>query len=405
MGDSAQHKKILIISSCFPADPGKRTLMNEFADEALSLGSDVDVLVMEWREVDRSDNFIAAPIPDRMHVYRYTPLLLPFLGKTLAVMAKWIGSSLKAVPRTLHLLFTNKYDVIVVQSPSSAWAPVFLATRLCSGRKYLIQWDFTPYAQKAIGMMSDGPAFRGLLWLESKLIRGFDIIGCMSQMNIEFLKKHYPITKRQKLEILPIWGEPSFPARGNRQEIREKYNLPLDKKIAVFGGTLSRGRGIEDILSAARMASDLAPELAFLIIGNGPIKDEVDAAAGQFGNVLVKSAIPKHDYLDLLGACDCGIVATERDTGVPTFPSKTLDYFRTSTPVVASVEDSTDYGDFLKAENAGCVVEAGDHNGLLRSIVNLVGEGSSRDILTLNGRKLMENYFNVKFVVNRVIES
>jgi glycosyltransferase involved in cell wall biosynthesis len=404
MNDSAQHKKILIISSCFPADPGKRTLMNEFADEALSLGLDVDVIVMEWREVDRSDNFIAAPIPNGMRVYRYAPLLLPFLGKTLAMMAKWLGSSLKAVPRTLHLLFTNKYDVIVVQSPSSAWAPVLLATRLCSGRKYLIQWDFTPYAQKAIGMMSDGPAFRGLLWLESALIRGFDVIGCMSEMNIAFLKKHYSIKSKQRVEILPIWGEANFPAHGDREIIRRKYGLPQDKKIAVFGGTLSKGRGIDDILSVARLASVSASDLVFLIIGNGPIKDEVDAAAAELGNVLVKSAIPKHDYLDLLGACDCGIVATERDTGVPTFPSKTLDYFRTLTPVVASVEDSTDYGDFLRSENAGSVVEAGDHNGLLKAIVAVVTDGDTRAVMVDRGRKLMQNYFNVKFVVDRVLK-
>ena len=78
------------------------------------------------------------------------------------------------------------------------------------------------------------------------------------------------------------------------------------------------------------------------------------------------SAIPRADYLSLLGACDCGIVATQRDTGVPTFPSKTLDYFRAGIPVVASVESSTDFGLFLEQRKAGVRIEAGDHIELMK---------------------------------------
>ena len=173
--------------------------------------------------------------------------------------------------------------------------------------------------------------------------------------------------------------------------------------IAVFGGTLSKGRGTEDIIEAGRIAESQGSKVLFLIVGSGPIEQDVRDASKGLHTVNVMSALPRQEYQLLLQACDCGIIATERDTGMPTFPSKTMDYFRSGVPIVASVEASTDYGDFLKAHHAGFHVPAGEPAALLNAIEKLGNDPALRNELVENGRRLMVNHFNVFKIVDQIL--
>jgi glycosyltransferase involved in cell wall biosynthesis len=405
MVESQREQRVLLITSWFPADVGRRGLMNELADAVVAAGAEIDVIAIDWRDVDITPD----PAPKQGHpglkVYRFKPLIVTKLGKFTRLVVKWIGTPLKAASTTFRLLRTNEYDVIVSGLPSSVWAPVLICFMFSRTKKYLVQWDFLPYHQRAMGLLTGGPAFHTLLLLERLLIRGFDVIGCMSPMNIEFLRAHYWIGSKQRVEILPIWTEAIFPEKIDRKEIRTKYNLPQNMKIAVFGGTLSKGRGLDDIFAAARHAAAQSSPILFLIIGRGPLEEDVRSKAAELSNVKVMSAIPKHEYLNLLCACDFGIVATQRETGVPTFPHKTLDYFRAGIPVVASVEDSTDFGEFLDFHNAGTIVDAGNSKKLLESVIQLCGDKTLRDELVSNGRKLIVDYFNANKIVAKILNS
>ncbi len=404
MVESQRGKRVLLITSWFPADVGRRGLMNEFADAVAAAGTEIDVIAIDWRDVDITPDPPNTKAHPRINVYRFKPLILNQFGNFIRLVAKWVGTPLKAAFTTFRLLRTNKYDVIVSGLPSSVWAPVLICFMFSKAKKYLVQWDFLPYHQRAMGILKSGPAFYTLLFLERILIRGFDVIGCMSPMNIEFLKAHYWIRSKQRVEILPIWTEAIFPENVDRKEIRQKYDLPQNMKIAVFGGTLSKGRGLDDIFAAARLATVHSPKILFLIIGRGPLENEVRAMAKELTNVKVMSAIPRQDYLKLLSACDCGIVATQRNTGVPTFPSKTLDYFRASIPVVASVEDSTDFGSFLEVHNAGVVVCAGDAEGLSEVVIKVFSNQMNVEKLRANGKQLIMSRFDVKLAAKQVQE-
>jgi glycosyltransferase involved in cell wall biosynthesis len=397
-----ESKRVLLITSWFPADVAKRGLMNELADAVVRSGAQIDVIALDWRTVDVQRLTNASHQTEGMNVYRFSPLVLDNVGKTTMLLLKWIVTPLKSAFTTIRLLRKHQYDVIVSGLPSSVWAPIAICFLFSRTKKYLVQWDFFPFHHRAIGLMSGGPAYYISLSLERILIRGFNVIGCMSEKNIEFLRANYWIRKRQKVEVLPIWTVAEFPRKANRKALRTKYGLPPKKKIAVFGGTLSKGRGLDDILAAARIAIKQSPDILFLIIGRGPLEEEVRQKSALLPNFKLMRSIPRQDYLALLGVCDCGIVATQRGTGVPTFPSKILDYFRAGIPVVASIEDSTDYGEFLSLNNAAIVVQAGDHHGLLESIANI---GSLQPTVVSNGKRLISNHFNVDHTVQQLLTS
>jgi glycosyltransferase involved in cell wall biosynthesis len=398
----AKAKRVMLITSWFPADVGRRGLFNEFADAVAATGATIDVIAIDWRDVDLIRNTTKIHEGERQNIYRFSPFIVKGFGRGVGIIAKWIGTSMKAASKTFGLMRQNDYDVVVSFAPSAVWAPVLVASLFPKVPRYLIQWDFVPYHQRAVGMMPSKLTFSVLLWLENFLMRRFDRIGCMSPMNIDFLKRHYKLKSNQKIEVLPIWGEAVFPAYKPKDDLRETFGLPLDRTIAVFGGTLSKGRGTEDIIEAAKIAEVKNSNVLFLIVGSGPIEDEVRKAAAGLRTVRVMSTLPRQHYQLLLEACDCGIVATERDSGMPTFPSKTMDYFRAGTPVVASVEPSTDYGLFLTEHEAGIHVMAGDHAALLSAVERIGSEIDLRNRLIENGRRLMTYHFNVLKIIEQV---
>lgn len=405
MVEKYEKKRVLLISSWFPEDVGRRTLMSEFADAVVAAGHEIDVIAIDWRDVDQTDQPTAIHKNLGMNVYRFKPLLISQPGKSIRLIAKWIGTSLKAVATTIRLLRRHKYDVIVAHAPSPVWAPVLICNLFSRSKKYLIQWDFVPYHQRAVGMMNGKITFNVLLFLERILVRGFDTIGCMSEKNIDFLKAHYWLKPSQRIEILPIWSEPAITKSVDRAKVRRQHGLALEKKIAVFGGTLSLGRGLEDIFKVARLSSEISKNLLFLIVGRGPLENELRELTKEMGNLCIMHALPRDKYQDLLFACDCGIVATQKDTGVPTFPSKTMDYFRVGLPVVASVESSTDFGEFLELNSAGMSVLAGDHEALHNAITVLCSDTKMADRFAKNGRLLLEGYFNVANTVEQIVRS
>src|SRR5690606_34865777 len=106
-------------------------------------------------------------------------------------------------------------------------------------------------------------------------------------------------------------------------DVRRRHKLPTDKHIVVFGGQITEGRGIDEILATADIAPQSRSDIAFLLIGQGRLADEVRNRISQGAvNVIYRERIPRIDYLSLVAACDVGLVVTVRNVDVPTFPSK-----------------------------------------------------------------------------------
>src|SRR5690606_15720497 len=110
---------------------------------------------------------------------------------------------------------------------------------------------------------------------------------------------------------------------------------------------------------AASIAATRELPVMFLVIGDGPLREAVEAA--RFVNashLRWLPRVPRNEYLKVLSACDIALVCTVRNVDIPSFPSKTIDYLRVGLPIVAAVEATTDYGDYLASRGVGVAVEA-----------------------------------------------
>ncbi|WP_435524944.1 hypothetical protein [Chryseobacterium indoltheticum] len=64
----------------------------------------------------------------------------------------------------------------------------------------------------------------------------------MSKANVDYVLNHNPEIDQHKVEINPNSIEPvefSY-SQDEKENIRQKFNLPFDKKIFIYGGNLGR---------------------------------------------------------------------------------------------------------------------------------------------------------------------
>ncbi|MCX8971764.1 hypothetical protein NLN91_22100, partial [Citrobacter portucalensis] len=144
------------------------------------------------------------------------------------------------------------------------------------------------------------------------------------------------------------------------------------------------------------------------ILGSGSLKSDVEKRIfdENIKNVLLYDYVPRDEYLALVSACQLGIVATVDNVDVPTFPSKTIDYFRCSIPVISLVEESTDYGTFV--EKVACAGYSFTHKQIdevVNCIQTMMNNPSHCKELGKNGAEYYQANLAVKFITKRLKSS
>ena len=395
---------VLMVFSKFGRTSESRYLTNDLADAFAARGFAVRVIHLPWdgpqgggEEFYVQDNGVEVLVS--------SPLSLDWLGRTGALLAKWGGSSLIAARRGRRRFGTSPADLVIGMSPIALGAFVWRwALRSARLGSYAYLVDFFPFHHRAIGVMPGGPILKFAHWLESALLRRFTAVGCMSPLGLDYLARNYALRPGQATGVVSLWGPQSLASVSDPAALRRAHGLPRDRPIAVFGGQITHGRGIEDILACADLARRSGSELLFLFIGSGPLAPVVERAVGSGStNVRLLSELGRDDYLALVAACDVGLVATIADVDVPTFPSKTIDYLRAGLPVVASVEATTDFDAFVEEHGFGLAVSAGDPVRMFAAIEAVLTDDRRREGMISAGRRTLRDVFNVDIAVTRML--
>ena len=244
--------KILMLINQFsnagePADPP-----HQLADAFVAAGHSVKVVVIPWQRNETS--VIQYREHDRLKVLRVPPLHVTRFGRAVSLLLRWTYSSLLARRHAKKFLGDDDVDLIYTTSPSVSMAFLirWAIGKFPQARSYLYIVDFFPFHQRAIGLIPGGPIFRVAKWAESGLIRMFDTVACMSPKNVDYLKTHYALRLGQEVEILPLSTAIMSQVDVDKNAVRARYRLPEEKVIAIFGGQITQGRGIEQIIGPSR---------------------------------------------------------------------------------------------------------------------------------------------------------
>lgn len=403
MPSSMPSCRILLVVPHYSRPGGSPTMADELAGAFADAGHDVQVIALPWdAPADGAINRRA----DRpgVDVIRAHPVEWRVAGRLGARLSKWGLSSFLARRKVAAMLHDREFDLLVSGSPAVSTAGIVRwALKRFRPRSFVHVVDFFPFHQHALGLVPGGPILAAAKAAETAMLRRFDVVGCMSPANIAYLERHYRLPATQRHCLLPVFGDVTPPSARDREAVRRAHDLPVDRPIAVFGGQLTDGRGVPEILEAARLSHAVGDDLTFLMIGRGRLEHLVEAylATGR-GNLRWIEGLPREDYLSVAAACDVGMVVTVGDVDVPTFPSKTIDYLRAGLPIAAAVEDSTDYGDFIVAEELGHAVRAGDPVQLIEA-VRYVLATTDRQAFGDRARRVLAEMFDVRSTASTIL--
>ena len=335
------------------------------------------------------------------------------LQKT-SVIEKGIGQVLvesqfkKAIKKYLA---GQTFDLILYSTPPITFPKViaYLKQRNPQACTYLLLKDIFPQNAVDLGMMSkDG--VKGLLYRffrkkEKRLYALSDFIGCMSPANVGYVLKHNPEIEQQRVEVAPNSIEAPCPPKGEKSKdeapwphkgekskdeerslsggsgaIREKYGMPTDRPIFIYGGNLGKPQGIPFLISCLEQNKHRT-DCHFVVIGNGTeyqkltdwyrlqmtnpdvqpsqvlalASEQVRAANPQQQqlSVTVMKGLPKEDYDQLAKACDVGMIFLDHRFTIPNYPSRLLAYLENSMPVVCCTDPNTDVGRLAEENGYG----------------------------------------------------
>lgn len=261
-----------------------------------------------------------------------------------------------------------KFDLVLYSTPPITLAGAVQYIKKRDGaRTYLLLKDIFPQNAVDIGMMRKS-GLKGILYKffrkkEKKLYAISDRIGCMSQANVDYVLKHNPEIDPAKVEICANSIEPQDMrvSAEERAALREKYGIPQDKKVFVYGGNLGRPQGIPFLIECLRKEKD-NQEVFFLVVGDGTEYGKLAAFVEEDKpeNMKLLKRLPKEDYDRLVAACDVGLIFLDHRFTIPNFPSRLLAYMQAGMPVLAATDPNTDIGKVIVEGGFGFWCESND---------------------------------------------
>lgn len=249
--------------------------------------------------------------------------------------------------------FSNvKFDLVIYSTPPITFCNAIEFVKKRDGAKtYLLLKDIFPQNAVDIEMISK-TGIKGIIYKifrnkEKKLYRISDFIGCMSQANVNYVVKHNREVSLDKVEICPNSVEVIDMSVDEkiRKDIRNKYGIPINKKVFVYGGNLGKPQGIEFMIECLR-SQENNEDAFFLIVGDGTEFHKIEAYMknDKPKNVKLMKRLPKEDYDKMVGACDVGMIFLDHRFTIPNFPSRLLSYMQAKIPVLAVTDKNTDVG-------------------------------------------------------------
>lgn len=294
---------------------------------------------------------------------------------------------------------TVKFDLVLYSTPPITFSKIveYIKNRdncLC----YLLLKDIFPQNAVDIGILKKSGIssliYKYFRLKEKRLYALSDYIGCMSTANCEYILQNNPELNKNNIEVCPN----SIEIRDfklnciEKKNIRRKYNIPLDKKIFVYGGNLGKPQGIEFLLKCLYAQKD-NPAVYFLIIGNGTEYNKIKKFINthKLNNTNLIKTLPKEEYDKMIAACDIGMIFLDFRFTIPNFPSRLLTYMQAGLPVLACTDTKTDIKEAIVNGKFGWWCESNNVNKF-NEIVSKIAVTDLEEFSVNSYKYLCENY-------------
>lgn len=304
--------------------------------------------------------------------------------------------------KAIHKHFANVgFDLILYSTPPITLMGVVkeMKKRNPKAKSYLLLKDIFPQNAVDMGMMSKA-GMKGLLYRyfrkqEEQLYKVSDYIGCMSPANVQYVLKHNKWVDPKTVEVAPnnvtlLNENENENWDVERKAILEKYGLPTDKPIFIYGGNLGVPQGIPFLIECLE-ANKNRTDCHFVVVGTGtyyPLlekwyenenhnpnpnrKDSNLSSLTSNLSVTVMKGLPKADYDQLVRACNVGLIFLDYRFEIPNFPSRLLSYLENKMPIVCATDPNCDMGPIANENGFGVWVPSNNVDAFTKSVDSIL---------------------------------
>lgn len=306
-----------------------------------------------------------------------------------------------------------KFDVILYSTPPiTLYDAIKYFKNRDNAKTYLLLKDIFPQNAVDLGVLTKsglkGVIYKYFRGKEKKLYAVSDRIGCMSEANKAYIIEHNSGIDVDKISVVPNSIEPRNVdlTADEKIEMRNKYGIPQDKRIFVYGGNLGRPQDIPFIIECLKSLKD-NEQAYFVVVGDGTEYGKLQnfAETEKPTNLKLLKRLPRDDFDRMIAACDVGLIFLDRRFTIPNYPSRLLSYMQACIPVLACTDSNTDVGNDIVNDGYGWWCESSDPKAfaaLTEKICSMSGAQLSETGET--AKRVLYDKFTVKTSVQKITE-
>lgn len=304
----------------------------------------------------------------------------------------------------------EQFDLILYTTPPITFEKVirYLKNKNSEATTYLLLKDIFPQNAVDLGYLKkNGLIYRYFRMKEKRLYLQSDQIGCMTKNNVDYILNHNSYLSKEKLEICPNTLTPINLKNTNKEInlIRNRYEIPIDKTLFMYGGNLGKPQGIDFLCEILKMMSE-NHNAYFLIVGSGTefpmIKEFI--TKNKIKNAKLISNISRNEYDVLVQTADVGLIFLDKRFTIPNFPSRLLSYMQASLPILAATDKNSDLNYILEENKIGYWSESGDIDHFLSNLNELM-DSNKRMIMGKESKRFFEKNYSTEQAVKVITKT
>jgi colanic acid biosynthesis glycosyl transferase WcaI len=304
------------------------------------------------------------------------PLYVPRRVTGVRRVAHLGSFALSSALPALYQALRGRPDLVLAVAPSLLAAPIALAAgRLASAKTWLHVQDLEIEAAFELGILKNRRIMEGVLTAERRLLSEFNFVSSISPKMLEAIERKG--ISKERLMLLPNWVDTSrtFPL-ASTHAFRREFGISADRFVALYSGSMGQKQGLEVIVRAARETLSFpGPSPLFVLAGDGPARQLLEAEAKDLPNVLFLPLQPEERFNELLNAADVHLLPQRLDAADLVMPSKLGAIFAAGKPVIATVPPESQVA--IAVGSAGLIVPP-EHPKALAAAVHDLTTASDR---------------------------
>ncbi|UFT98849.1 glycosyltransferase [Radiobacillus kanasensis] len=319
----------------------------------------------------------------------------------LSVNTKQGGSKIEKILKyvllylkSLRLIFTEDIDIVHIHYAFPTGLLVFPIKWFTRKKVVITVHGSDAHIKSSVGH-----------WILKRIFNNTDRIVTVSYYLKDSIVSDYEVNVKKVNTVNCGVNRELFYPRDNK-ELRQKYDIQMNKKVILFVGNLLVKKGIYTFVELMKIFPD-KHDTMFIIVGNGPEREKIHKLTeGLASRVRIIGSVPKRDVSDWFNIADVFVLPSYNEG----FGLVALESISCETPVIATrvggipeiIQDGVN-GYLVNVNNANAISEKIDYlftnNDILQRMIKASHKTVEENSIDLQVKKLFEIY---KSVINNI---